>query len=56
MADALGLRIVCVFYHVTTADFVPLEGGLGPIDGLNIVDINELDTYLKALSKRVKVS
>ena len=53
MADALKLRIVCVFYHVQIADFGAAEGGLGPLDGLNIVDINGFDTYLKALTKRV---
>lgn len=54
MADALKIRIVCVFYHVTIADFTQAEGGLGPLDGLNIVDINSIDTYLKALEKRVR--
>jgi hypothetical protein len=54
MADALKLRIVCVFYHVELADFSAAEGGLGPLDGLNIVDLNGIDTYLKALSKRVR--
>ena len=54
-ADALKLRIVCVFYHVVPGDFGPSEGGLGPIDGLNVVDINSVSTYLKALAKRVKL-
>jgi len=53
MADALRLRIVCVFYHVDVADFGAAEGGLGPLDGLNIVDLNRVDTYLKALGRRV---
>lgn len=54
MADGHRIRIVCVFYHVAPADFRPEDGGLGPIDGLNIVDINNVDAYLKALAKRVK--
>jgi hypothetical protein len=54
MADGHRIRIACVFYHVTPADFRPEDGGLGPIDGLNIVDINNIDAYLKALAKRVK--
>jgi len=54
MADRQGLRIVCVFYHVKVADFPIEEGGLGPLDGLKIVDINGIDTYLSALSKRVR--
>lgn len=54
MAAVLRLRIVCVFYHVTIADFTQAEGGLGPIDGLNMVDINAIDTYLEALSKRAR--
>lgn len=54
MAAAWKLRIVCVFYHVTIADFSQAEGGLGPLDGLNMLDINGIDTYLKALKKRVR--
>jgi hypothetical protein len=37
MADARSMRIVCVFYHVTNADFAPAEGGLGPLDGLALL-------------------
>jgi hypothetical protein len=54
MADGHRIRVVCVFYHVRPEDFRPEDGGLGPIDGLNIVDINNLGTYLKALAKRVR--
>jgi len=54
MADALKLRIVCVFYHVELADFSAADGGLGPLDGLNIVNPNNIDSYFKALSKRVR--
>ena len=54
MAEAYKLRVVCVFYHIETSDFGDDEGGLGPLDGLKIVDINEIDTYLNALSKRVR--
>ena len=54
MADALNLRIVCVFYHLTAADFGSTEGGLGPLDGLNTVDINGLERHFNALAKRVK--
>ena len=53
MADQQKLRIVCVFYHVKIADFSADDGGLGPLDGLKIVDINEFETYLGALKKRV---
>jgi hypothetical protein len=53
MADMLGKRIVCVFYKVSTDDFRADDDGLGPLDDLNIVDINRLDTYLNALAKRV---
>jgi hypothetical protein len=52
MADFLKKRIVCVFYKVTVADFRDDEDGLGPLDGLNIVDINNLGTYFKALRRR----
>jgi hypothetical protein len=54
MADALRKRIVCVFYKVSTADFDPEDDGVGPLQGLNIVQLNELDTYFQALRKRVK--
>jgi len=52
MADFLKKRIVCIFYKVTVADFRDDEDGLGPLDGLNIVDINNLSTYFKALRRR----
>jgi TIR domain-containing protein len=52
MADILKKRIVCVFYKVTVADFLGDEDRLGPLDGLNIIDINTLDTYFKALRRR----
>ena len=54
MADVLRKRIVCVFYKVSIADFDGEEDGRGPLDDLNIVDINDLNTYLKALSKRAR--
>jgi hypothetical protein len=50
--DVLKKRIVCVFYKVTVADFLGDEEGLGPLEGLNIIDINTLDTYFKALRRR----
>jgi hypothetical protein len=46
MADILKKRIVCVFYKVSVADFQGDEDGLGPLDGLNIIDINGLTTYI----------
>jgi hypothetical protein len=54
MADILKKRIVCVFYKVTIADFQGDEDGLGPLDGLNTVDINGLASYFKALRRRAK--
>jgi len=54
MADMLKKRIVCVFYKVTVADFQADEDGIGPLDGLNTIDINGLDTYFKALRRRAK--
>jgi hypothetical protein len=54
MADILKKRIVCVFYKVTIADFQGDEDGLGPLDGLNTVDINGLASYFKALPRRAK--
>lgn len=54
MADILKKRIVCVFYKVTVADFQGDEDGLGPLDGLNTIDINSLETYFRSLRRRVK--
>jgi len=54
MADMLKKRIVCVFYGVTAADFQNDEDGLGPLDGLNIIQINNLNSYFKALRRRSK--
>jgi hypothetical protein len=54
MADALRKRIVCVFYKVTKADFDPQEDGIGPLEGLNIIELNNLSTYFQALRKRVR--
>ncbi|MDX2288463.1 MAG: toll/interleukin-1 receptor domain-containing protein [Hyphomicrobiaceae bacterium] len=53
MADMLKKRIVCVFYHVDTADFGADDDGLGPLEGLNIVDINDTAAYFKGLKRRV---
>ena len=44
---------MCVFYKVSIADFHPDEDGLGPLDGLNIIDLNNLGSYFEALKKRV---
>jgi TIR domain len=52
MADILKKRIVCIFYKVSVADFQSDDDGLGPLDGLNIVDINNLEEYFAALKKR----
>jgi hypothetical protein len=54
MADMLKKRIVCVFYKVTVADFLADEDGLGPLDGLNNIDINKMETYFTALRRRAK--
>jgi len=53
MADILKKRIVCVFYKVTGADFQGDEDGLGPLDGLNTIEINNLSAYFKALRRRI---
>ena len=54
MADMLGKRSVCVFYKVTIEDFRNDDDGLGPLDDLNIIGINDLDTYFKSIAKRVR--
>jgi hypothetical protein len=54
MADMLRKRIVCVFYQISMKDFDDDEDGRGALEDLNVVDINAFDTYLRALSKRVR--
>jgi TIR domain-containing protein len=54
MADYARKRIVCVFYQVSVVDFRADADGLGPLDGLNIIDINALDTYFSELQRRVR--
>jgi hypothetical protein len=54
MADMAKKRIVCVLYKVSLRDFDDDEDGRGPLENLNVVDINTLDTYLSALSKRAR--
>lgn len=54
MADALKKRIVCVFYKVTADDFKQDDDGLGPLESLNIIDINRMDAYFTALAKRAR--
>jgi len=54
MADVLKKRIVCIFYKVTVADFLADEDGLGPLDGLNNIDINMIETYFNALRRRAR--
>ena len=53
MADALQKRIVCVFYKVTLRDLRRNGDSLGPIEDLNIIDINALDAYFAELTRRV---
>jgi hypothetical protein len=54
MADALGKRTVCVLYNVAITDFDADQDGRGPLDDLNFVDINALETHLKALRRRAR--
>lgn len=54
MADILGKRIVCVLCKVFITDFDADEDGRGPLEDLNFVDINALETYFKELSKRAR--
>lgn len=51
----LGKRIVCVFYKVNLDDFRQDDDGLGPLDDLNVIDINTLDVYFDALTKRARI-
>jgi hypothetical protein len=54
MADIRSKRIICVFYHVAIADFQADEDGLGPLEGLNVLEINKLDVYFGHLRERIK--
>jgi hypothetical protein len=54
MADVLRKRVVCVFYKVAIADFDPQEDGMGPLEHLNVIQLNEFGNYLRALRNRAK--
>jgi hypothetical protein len=54
MADVLRKRVVCVFYKVAIADFDPQEDGMGPLEHLNVIQLNEFGGYLQALRNRAK--
>jgi TIR domain len=54
MADVLRKRVVCVFYKVAIADFDPQEDGMGPLEHLNVIQLNEFVNYLRALRNRAK--
>ena len=54
MADALGKRIVCVFYKVSKQDFEQDDDGMAALQELNTIDINALDDYFEAVASRVR--
>jgi hypothetical protein len=54
MADVLRKRVVCVFYKVAITDFDPQEDGMGPLERLNIIGLNDFGKYLQPLRNRVK--
>jgi TIR domain len=54
MADVLRKRVVCVFYKVAIADFDPQEDGIGPLEHLNVIQLNEFGKYLQDLRNRAK--
>ena len=54
MADRDRKRIVCVFYKITAEDFRHEADGLGPLEDLNFIDINDLDAYFLELTNRAR--
>ncbi len=53
LADAYDKRVVCVFQQVRIEDFDPDEDGRGPIEDVNIIDLNSLDDYFEELKGRI---
>ena len=51
-ARALGLRVVVVLYGLGLSDIEKDKGGKVFLGAKNIVEINDLDVYLKQVSKR----
>jgi hypothetical protein len=53
MAHALNKRIVCIFYKIKISDFDKDAGGRGPLNHLDVVDINAIETYFEQLKGRL---
>ena len=53
IADAHELRIVCIFYGLTIADFDNDADGRGPLEDVSNIDINNFDSYLSQLRGRI---
>lgn len=53
-ARALRLRVIAVLYGLTLAHLDSERGGKGFLGAKNVVDINDLDTYLQQVSKRTR--
>ena len=51
-ARAHGLRVVAVLYGITLADLDKDKGGKGFLGSKNIVEINNIDDYLREVAKR----
>ena len=54
MADALDIRIVCIFYHVSLSDFDADEDGRGPLSDLDVIDLNVVGNYISQVKDRVE--
>jgi hypothetical protein len=48
------MLVFCVVYKVSLADFAADEDGRGPLDDVNFIDINALETYFKELGRRAR--
>ena len=53
-ARSLNLRVVGILYGLTLADLDKDKGGKGFLGAKNVVEINELEDYLKEVARRVK--
>jgi predicted RNase H-related nuclease YkuK (DUF458 family) len=51
-ARALGLRVVAILYGLTLADLDKEKGGKAFLGAKNVVEINDVETYLTQVSRR----
>ena len=52
-ARARGMRVIAVLYGLSLSELDKDKGGKGFLGSKNVVEINEFDSYLNQVAKRV---